>query len=725
MTEPTEDREREALDWLSKGTALLEAADGPGSGKLNLWVRHQITPGVDLPPSELRRNALHCFIQASELIPDEFWIWFQIGWNLFAYEEDIVNRVPARAGARNALQKVLELRPHDPIAHLALAWLLYQDALNERPADTEWAQVIWQGAVGEHLRLALDWKRGAEAYSRSVFRQLAGDMFLADSFPTHAGDATLVRALEAMDDLVPADYRFAYCLLYAWHVEGEELFRRWLEEALRWPTDDNVAMTWVYHRLGRVVRRQGGPLSKVHQYLLAAGNYLLNLTEEERDSLCSRFPEEIVDWEWLGDLPGPSLDSTADELSLYLGLLETALALVKKLRSDYEDDELVLKSMGNRAAIAGHLLLELNDVPRAKHYLELSRDFERRLIECGSYIPDEDDEFVERGPSYWRVVAARALRDVSIAESDFYKAREENQRVLELLHRDRDALQWKVELEQLIRSDSHHVEELAQLLSLHEMTRLVLDEVVLQQGALEQLADLRRDVEEIAKARALDFSDMNALLDELHDIAQHQTRVSPAALQRARQGLVAELGEVTFGALQPESQHLLTTAEVLFSASEDLAELIDSGCIVVEYAKAVEAELRQGVLLVLAGLLTRMDCQDDLLIGRSLIEYRGRNTWRTRLPSLSLGAIANLLKEAMAGSENRKIKDILQALEPAPGWALQLADDIDTLASRYRNGAAHADGAVDRTALVELRALLLNAGLVSRIIELEGALRRA
>jgi hypothetical protein len=723
MTESTEDRERDALDWLSKGTAFLEAADGPGSGKLNLLVRHQVTPELSLPPSELRRTALYCFLQASGLIPDEPWIWFQMGWNLVAYLEEASDRQAALGGARGFLERVLELRPHDPIAHVALAWLLYQDAMKEERADPEWAQVLWQGEVGEHLREALDRKRGAEAAYDGMWRKFAVDWVEAPWFPTRAGAVAMIRALEQMDDLIPAEYRFAYCLLYSQYVEGPALQLRWLEEVLRWPTDDNVTAARVNLRLGSLMQREGGPLEKAFKHFWAAGRYLLKLTEEERDSLGSGYRRDRVEMEWLLEFPGASPDSPPDELPLFLELIEVALRLAQSY-TEYEDDYLVLESIAGKAAIAGHILLVLNDKRRAKHYLALAKDLEKRLIECGSYIPTEDDEFIDRGPSYWRVVAARARRDISIGERDFSAAREENCRILDLLPRDRDALHCSIELEQLNRSDSHHLEELAQLSSLHDMTRSVLAEVVLQQGALEQLADLRRDVEEIAKSRTLGVSDMNALVEQLHDIAQHQTRISPAALHRARQRLVAELGEVTFGALLPESQHFLTTAEVLFSASEDLAELIDSGSIVVEYAKVVEVELRNRFLPDLARLLRKIDFQGELYIGNKIFEYRGPYTWSKLLPGFSLGQAALLLNEAMAGSQNAIVRTILEGLEPCAGWARVLAGDLDKLVNSYRNPGAHGNTPVDGTVLNELRELLLGAGLLRRIIELERAIPR-
>jgi tetratricopeptide (TPR) repeat protein len=721
MTEPTEDRERAALDWMSKGIAFLEAAHGPGSGKLKFMVRDQVAPQLHWSAGEQRQAALQCFLQASELIPNEPWIWFQIGWSLLADDREISDQQAARCIARSALEKVVALRPHNCIGHLALAWSLYRDVKKEEQADPEWNQTIWQGEVGEHLRQALDWKRAAAA-SRAWTSQLAGDPVMADWLPTQADDAAMVRALEAMDALIPDDYRCAYCRQYSLHVEGLALERRWLEEALRWPTHDNVEVLGIYYRLGLLVRREGIPLKKAHEYFMGAAHCLLGLTVEERGSLSWRYPGELVALEWLLEFPGPSRVATANELPLYLDLLETAFEIGRSW--SYEDDDSVFQSIGSKAAIAGHVLLESNDLPRARHYLELARGFEDRLVAGGWYDPEEDDEFLNRGPDYWRVVAARALRDISIVEGDFCTAREENQRVLELLPRDRDGLHWSVELEQLIRSDSYHLDELAQLLTLHEMTNSVLAQVVLQQGALEQLADLRRDVGEIAQARTLDVSDMNALVDQLHDIAQHQTRISPASLQRARQRMVAELGEVTFGALLPESQHFLTTAEVLYSASEDLAEHIDSGPIVVEYAKAVEAELRNRVLRPLAELLERMNFQGELFVGRNPIEYRNRSTWRTRLPPLTLGAVAGLLKRAMGGPENQIIKNILEGLEPTGGWALQFANDVDMLANRYRNGAAHSDAAMGRTALKELRDLLFGAGLLGRIIELDRRIQR-
>ena len=122
--------------------------------------------------------------------------------------------------ARGALEKNLALRPHDPMAHLSLAWLLYQDAMKAEQTSSEWVQAVWQGEVGEHLREVFDWKRGAEAPEDNMYRDFGGEMLFAPWIPTKGGDVAVLRILDSMDDLIPGELRFAYYLLYATHVEG-------------------------------------------------------------------------------------------------------------------------------------------------------------------------------------------------------------------------------------------------------------------------------------------------------------------------------------------------------------------------------------------------------------------------------------------------------------------------------------------------------------------------
>ena len=64
------------------------------------------------------RHAAEAFEAASQLAPDEPWIWFQLGWVTLNSTGFLLPGAIEKA--RSALQRVLALDPNNPCAHFAL-----------------------------------------------------------------------------------------------------------------------------------------------------------------------------------------------------------------------------------------------------------------------------------------------------------------------------------------------------------------------------------------------------------------------------------------------------------------------------------------------------------------------------------------------------------------------------------------------------------------------------
>ena len=52
----------------------------------------------------------------------------------------------------------------------------------------------------------------------------------------------MLQALEELDPIVPDNHRFAYAMAHFHVATGNELAASWLEEALRWPHSDDLAL---------------------------------------------------------------------------------------------------------------------------------------------------------------------------------------------------------------------------------------------------------------------------------------------------------------------------------------------------------------------------------------------------------------------------------------------------------------------------------------------------
>ena len=72
---------------LSKGAAYLAAANGIEGSAFGSWVHDEVPPDMTASLPNLRRAGVGLLQQAAKLLPNEPWIWYVIGWNLFAHED--------------------------------------------------------------------------------------------------------------------------------------------------------------------------------------------------------------------------------------------------------------------------------------------------------------------------------------------------------------------------------------------------------------------------------------------------------------------------------------------------------------------------------------------------------------------------------------------------------------------------------------------------------------
>ena len=429
---------------LSKGAAYLAAANGIEGSAFGSWVHDEVPPDMTASLPNLRRAGVGLFQQAAKLLPDEPWIWYVIGWNLFAHEDGPRERL----AARDALEHVLTLQTDHTLAHLALAWLLFQEVEHVGRDTPDLLKAAWEGPIGQHLRAGLDLRRlFHDRYPDFPdFIGADGDRHEVSWQGARGGTAPITLALDAVDEMVPGEYRFAYYVAYGLLQDKSEDTIQWWEEALSWPSDDNLSLFVIRFRLARwyhIVKRFPVDTIRGYQHAVEACNCLHRLDESDVSEWGTwGFTRDEFDY-WLRN--APSFGNWASRgIPVFLEFVDSILGLVPDWFDPYESDLIYLGELVN---CAGGLLLESNDTRRAMQYFDRARAFEDELLEEGSYDPQEWDDI--GNSKSWRVVTARALRDIHISDQDFEEARAENERILELCPMDWNALQHRSLLDSL------------------------------------------------------------------------------------------------------------------------------------------------------------------------------------------------------------------------------------------------------------------------------------
>jgi tetratricopeptide (TPR) repeat protein len=697
--------DNEFHELLSKGAAYLAAANGIESEMFGPWVQQKVPPDVGVPAAELRATGVEFFQHAARLKPNEPWIWYVIGWNQFAYEDGPCER----EAAYDALLRVLELQPDHAPAHLALAWLLYgeeDEAIRDTPG---WAETVWQGEIGEHLRAGLAFE---SLYCNNdgfgFYMKVRGERRWFSGWGALLGIASIGVVLDALYDVVPEEFRFAFYMAYGCLSRAREDQLRWYEEALRWPSEDVLGKFFAHYWLWR--SRPKEDLIREFEHVLGAYDALRRLNDSP---LCYGFNDAVcLLWYPVNasrNMPPEAIPRFLEVVDTYLDMLDTDWFLL--------DDFISLSYCGELTSQAGCLLLE-SDPRRAKQYFERARSFEDELVELDDYHPAEEGDI--DNPRSWRVVLARGLRDIYLDDLDVEEAKAENERILKLFSMDEDARHFSPR-RKIYVAPSGSTEIADRLEEIQTTQKLLLAEVKLQSSAMERLAQIRENISTMTQERQLRVGEINDLVGQLHDLVQKGYQIPPTTWSRAHQRVMKELGKDTYDQLQPDSQDYVITAEVVFLASENLPDAADAALIAIEYSKVVETELRRRFLPVLARFLEDSKFRGDLSIGADDAgkkRYRGPGTWSRELPNLTMGAAIYLLDKAVSGNQNPKVHDFMEHVEPHPGWARNLVEDLKTVVHRYRNGAAHIER-MNRQTLEEFRNLLFDGRLLRRIVELE------
>ena len=720
INETTTREHPEALTDSALGCAFLEAADGPGS--LTFFTPRYFSVSLNQPLSaaELRHLAIKHFIRAADAFqstptafPGEAWVMFQIGWYSFAYEDGPRDLQLART----ALERVLEIDPDNAPTHLALAWLLYQEQQREKSSDSFETTPTWDGVIGQHLRSALCPRLHSPlAQDVEIGREKEGDLFSRTTLPyivIESGHSLMLQALDDLDPIVPDSHRFAYAVAHYHVATGAELELSWLEEALRWPQSDDYALCEIHVRVARSMIFDRRDLSRGYRHFVKAHDHLVRLAEHEKHDPWAAFPlvETYFNFEYLPediDLLQNARPAFLEFVDACMDLFERGL-LTEWLGLDTAGLDTAAYTLGELTAIAGWLLLKARKILEATKYLARAREFEQDLSDDVNWSPD-----AYRDPHWralhWRMLLAKGWRHICLLNEDFAEAYAQNERVLNWLPDDPEALDLKLKLAPTLLLAHHHNQSSQELAHIRAGTEFLVQQAV---AALEPSANDR--LQKLLSMNADDPHGMDRILDQLNNLVQQGSRIQPAALRSASDKVISELGNEVFSELHPDSRHFLTTAEVFYAASENVATEMDASPIAIEYAKVVETELHHRFLPALVRGLAASNWR--MLQAGKEIWFDDYGSWRRKLSNLLLGQSVELLQHAINGTGNEAVRKIIETLQPNTDWSRRLAEDLQQVVDRYRNGAAHIEP-VARDAVTEFRDLLFVGGLLQRLVEL-------
>ena len=94
----------------------------------------------------------------------------------------------------------------------------------------------------------------------------------------------MLQALEELDTIVPDNYRFAFAMTHFHVSTGLELELAWLEEAVRWPHRDDLALCEVHELIAVWMIKHGRDLTKAYKHFAQAYERVLRLAEYDHDA---------------------------------------------------------------------------------------------------------------------------------------------------------------------------------------------------------------------------------------------------------------------------------------------------------------------------------------------------------------------------------------------------------------------------------------------------------
>lgn len=687
------------------------------------------------------------FRSAVEIAPDEPWLWFQIGWLELIDSDEIDDPEPIRA----ALQRAIDLDPDLVAAHVALAYVeaniakaRYFDSedsgyldfileefdtvelLEQRIAENDEPEIvdafraqidqlrtdlkrakdlrqrieqaIWTGPSGEHLRAAMGRNWGDLFDARDV--TIPGTDIVIEYYPCVIKNLRVIDMLDEMGEYLPTNERANfYHLIGMGFCNGNirpagatwlEYDIKWFEKAAKWADEmtDHEDLFLLYTHLASAILE-----TKYPDYLAALKSSLKSYSHlvqlDDRDRWFNY---------WFLSLP-PDDWKPGDKWPVVQQLVEAVLD-----QGPFEH----LRDSGDRtpaevAAWGAKMALRKGDKGLALRYLLRAREID---------------------PDYSAVAAL--LAEIYIDESDLARALEEYRRVIAVdpAHPQAKRLIPILELAQEGSLNTRARDLILQVLpELRAGQELILNELSLQRGLMEQMADAQRiALREVERSRNEVRAERtyDDLLDQLHRLVQEGSRIQPAAWRAARARVAEELGPKVFNGLREEdSRHFLLTAEVFLAASRDVAAM-DAAPIAVEYAKVVETELQKRFLAALEDYLEgRANARDRIRYGSRFIERNRDGSWQGSLGRLGLGEMSYLLDSIANGENDSVLGAYLRSCGIQAALLRSVSDDLRKISKKYRNGAAHTKS-LTRKDLLEFRALLFdrNNGLLKRLVEL-------
>jgi len=212
-----------------------------------------------------------------------------------------------------------------------------------------------------------------------------------------------------------------------------------------------------------------------------------------------------------------------------------------------------------------------------------------------------------------------------------------------------------------------------------------------QRSFAQQLADL---TDEAQKDRVYQEA-----YEELHQLVVHSLDQVDDRIREYDSRLADHLG-ATWGQLEAQSRHFLSSAEYLYSENQG-AKALDFGPAAIEYCKVIEFELKERLVDSLADRLDR--------------------------PWISLGQLAHLLQDSQNSKNYPQVVNFVSkryAQDVQEFILHELPPVLKRITKKYRNGAAHTER-LSQPAVEEFRTLLLDGesegipSLLQRIVQIQ------
>ncbi|MCB0231280.1 MAG: hypothetical protein KDH90_19540 [Anaerolineae bacterium] len=654
-------------------------------------------------------SALRYITRASEIAPEDPWIWFQIGWLNYSIRPEIQNTEIAQS----AFERALALDPENSIVHLATAFLSQQAGRAEiaemylahgrsiSMEGIEWKQDLPAAAVAQievsiaktrnladqiqqHL-VASHWKELLQTVFWGLRPHVISTGIEVSWLPVGLYVDELLLRLEKLGPTVPDSDRLNFYHAIGVELENayaEPLGLPWYERALQCESDDLTDMFLLHTHLGRDIRYTDRSRRESVAHLLRAYEYLTQLPHLD----------QWIDY-WMGDVIALADWDSGDDLPLFLELIDGALGLVS-----FNQYGAVL------AGAAGDALIKRDRLKEAERYLVQARQWDPR-----------------------RISVLHSLAFITLEGRRWSEALEYLREVLKNDPNDEDAQRWVPLLEIAADKTTYNasVDSMLGLMTrefgeLRSAQDLMMEELTFHRSLIERVGDLQHQAEYVIRREPNVEHAYDDLIQQLHALVQEGAKIQPAAWRTAYNQLVVDLGESVYARLHPDSQHFLQTAEVFLRSGQD-THLTDAAPVSVEYAKVIESELKSqilpemGICLDTQGFKGRLFADDELVL-------RGE-TWKALLgnPRLKMFTIEELFRRTAARDKNGVILSYVQQAGFDAEWLDSLADDLETVRVTYRNGAAHTKR-LGWDDLAKFRLLLFKGGLIKRLVELGTAL---